>query len=110
MAADQSCRQTTLRFQSCASTIRLTVWRPVPKFVVVCDVSSVKDHRKVLGISIRNYRTDAGFTLESLAEKAELHPNFLGRVERGEEYISIAALRRIARALKVRVRDLVDAL
>jgi len=45
--------------------------------------------------------------LETLAEKADLHPNFLGRVERGEEYISLSALRRIAKPLDVRVRDLV---
>ena len=47
------------------------------------------------------------FTQELLAEKAELHPNYLGRVERGEEHISLAALRRVAKALNTRVRDLV---
>jgi transcriptional regulator with XRE-family HTH domain len=47
-------------------------------------------------------------TLEHLAEKADLHPNYLGRVERGEETISLAALRRVAAALGLRVRDLVD--
>ena len=45
---------------------------------------------------------------EVLAEKAELHPNYLGRVERGEEHISLAALRRIARVLGVRVSELVE--
>jgi transcriptional regulator with XRE-family HTH domain len=49
----------------------------------------------------------SGFTQEHLAEKADLHPNYLGRVERGEEHISLAALRRIAKALGVRVRELV---
>jgi transcriptional regulator with XRE-family HTH domain len=73
-------------------------------------VPAAKDHRSILGSAIRKYRRSARLTLEVLAEKAELHPNFLGRVERGEEYISLAALRRIARALKIRVRDLVDAL
>jgi transcriptional regulator with XRE-family HTH domain len=70
-------------------------------------VSSAKDYRVILGATIRRYRKHAKFTLETLAEKAELHPNFLGRVERGEEYISLAALRRIAKPLGVRVCDLV---
>ena len=70
-------------------------------------MSSAKDHRVILGSAIRRYRKRADFTLETLAEKADLHPNFLGRVERGEEYISLTALRRIAKALGAHVRDLV---
>jgi transcriptional regulator with XRE-family HTH domain len=70
-------------------------------------VSSAKDYRALLGATIRKYRKRTHLTLETLAEKAELHPNFLGRVERGEEYISLTALRRIAKPLGVRVRDLV---
>jgi len=45
---------------------------------------------------------------EALAEKAELHPVYLGQVERGEQAISVYALVRVARALKVQVRDLVE--
>ena len=71
---------------------------------------SAKDHRSTLGANIRNRRTRARLTLELLAEKADLHPNFLGRVERGEEYISLAALIRIARALGVPLKDLVAGL
>ncbi|HET7624650.1 MAG TPA: helix-turn-helix transcriptional regulator [Verrucomicrobiae bacterium] len=70
-------------------------------------VPSAKDYRAILGATIRKYRTGADFTLERLAKKADLHPNFLGRVERGEEYISLTALRRVAAALDVRVSDLV---
>ena len=66
------------------------------------------DYLVVLGVAIRERRRRLGFTQESLAEKADLHPNYLGRVERGEEHISLAALRRIAKALGVRVRELVE--
>ncbi|MEY2409540.1 MAG: hypothetical protein QOF48_2210 [Verrucomicrobiota bacterium] len=48
----------------------------------------------------------AGFTIERLAEKAELHPNYLGRVERGEEHASVSALLRIAKAISIPVREL----
>jgi transcriptional regulator with XRE-family HTH domain len=44
---------------------------------------------------------------EALAEKANLHPVYVGKVERGEQWISLHALLRIADALKVQVRDLV---
>ena len=44
---------------------------------------------------------------EKLAEKADLHPVYLGQVERGEQTVSVHALMRIAKSLGVRVRDLV---
>ena len=44
---------------------------------------------------------------EKLAEKANLHPVYIGKVERGEQWVSLHALLRIAHALDVRVRDLV---
>ena len=69
-------------------------------------VASARDHRAVLGATIREHRVRTGLTIERLAEKADLHPNFLGRVERGEEYISVSALFRIAKALGIRVAEL----
>jgi len=65
------------------------------------------DYRVVLGAAIRKQRKRRDFSLEQLSEKADLHPNYLGRVERGEEHVSLIALRRIAKALCTRVRDLV---
>ena len=44
---------------------------------------------------------------KKLAEKADLHPDIFGQVERGEQAVSVHALVRIAKALGVRVRDLV---
>jgi transcriptional regulator with XRE-family HTH domain len=69
-------------------------------------VPSARDYRAVLGATIREHRVGVGLTIERLAEKANLHPNFLGRVERGEEYISVAALLRVAKALGIRVAEL----
>ena len=68
---------------------------------------SNRDFRATLGITIREQRKRAALSQEKLAEKANLHPNYLGRVERGEEYISLSALVRVAKALNCRVRDLV---
>lgn len=64
-------------------------------------------HRKIVGETIRHYRKQAGLTQEKLAEKADLHHNFIGEVERGNMEISLSSLLKIAKALKIRVRDLV---
>jgi transcriptional regulator with XRE-family HTH domain len=63
-------------------------------------------HRRVLGEAIRSYRKDVKMSQEKLAEKSELNPKYIGEVERGGMNISMDALVRIARALKVRVNDL----
>lgn len=67
-------------------------------------------HLKILGDTIRQYRNRAGLSQEKLAEKADLHPVYVGKVERGEQWISLHALLRVAKALGVKVRDLVDEL
>ena len=64
-------------------------------------------HRKILGETIRLYRKRAGLTQEKLAEKADLHHNFIGEVERGNMECSLTSMVKIATALGVRVGDLV---
>lgn len=70
-------------------------------------VAAIPQQQLILGQTIRQYRKRAGLSLEQLAEKADLHHNYVGDVERGKENISLAALLRIAKALGIRVRDLV---
>ena len=70
-------------------------------------MSEAHQHRKIIGEAIRKYRQRAALTQEKLAEKAELHPVYVGEVERGEQAVSVPALVRIAKALRVRLRDLV---
>ena len=74
------------------------------------SVSTKLEHRKALGKIIRTCRERAGISQETLAERAELHHNYVGEVERGEKAATIDTLVKIARGLKVRVRDLVDEL
>ena len=64
-------------------------------------------HQKIIGETIRRFRKRAKLSQEKLAEKADLHPVYIGELERGEEAASISALLRIATALGVRIRDLV---
>jgi transcriptional regulator with XRE-family HTH domain len=67
-------------------------------------------YRRILGEAIRIRRKQARLSQEKLAEKAELHPVYISAVERGAKTISMDALMRIARALEVRMRDLIDGL
>ena len=65
---------------------------------------------QILGDAIRKQRVKAGLSQETLAEKAELHPVYVGKIERGEQWISLHALLRIAKATGTRVRVLVKEL
>jgi transcriptional regulator with XRE-family HTH domain len=65
---------------------------------------------QILGDAIRNQRVKSGLSQESLAEKADLHPVYIGKIERGEQWISLHALLRVAKAMGVRLRDLVGEL
>jgi transcriptional regulator with XRE-family HTH domain len=69
-------------------------------------VPQARQQLKILGATIRQYRSKAGMSQETLAEKADLHPVYIGKVERGEQWISLHALLRVAKALGVRGRDL----
>jgi transcriptional regulator with XRE-family HTH domain len=68
----------------------------------------VADPRKILGRTIRKRREELGMTQENLAEKAELHWTYVSGIERGVRNVTILKLSNIARALNLRVRDLVD--
>ena len=62
-------------------------------------------HRKIIGDAIRLYRKKAGLTQETLAEAVDLNPKYIGEIERGEKIISIEALLRVAKTVKIPVRD-----
>ena len=61
-----------------------------------------------LGRQIRELRLKAGLTQEQLAERADLHPTYLGAVERGERNLSLKNLDRLAEALHVPLHSLLD--
>ena len=60
-------------------------------------------HRKILGDTLREARKAARLSQEVLAEKADLHPVYIGAVERGEKNISVDAIVRVAKALNIPV-------
>ena len=65
-------------------------------------------HREIVESNIRTCRTNAGLTLEELAEKAEMSWPYLSEVERGRENISLDKLARLAQALNVKLSKFVE--
>ena len=55
-----------------------------------------KKARKALGDTIRTYRTALGISQEKLAELADVHRNYIGKIERGEQNITINSLCQLA--------------
>ncbi|MGZ5528416.1 MAG: helix-turn-helix domain-containing protein [Limisphaerales bacterium] len=66
------------------------------------------DHRSIVGKNIRFFRNKAELTLEKLAEKAEMDWTYISQIERGKENISLDKLALIAKALGVKISDLVN--
>ena len=66
----------------------------------------MSDINKDVGLNIRRIREEKGLTQEKLAFRAELHRAYIGQIERGEKNIGLKNLEKIAKALKVSVKDL----
>ena len=58
--------------------------------------------------NLKKLRKAKGFSQEALAELAGLHRTYISSVERGERNISIDSIERIANALAVDVRFLIE--
>jgi transcriptional regulator with XRE-family HTH domain len=61
-----------------------------------------------IGLNITMLREGRGLTQEKLAELAGLHRAYIGQIERGEKNIGLRNLEKIAKALDVNIRVLVD--
>ena len=62
--------------------------------------------RKAFGLKVRMLRFELGITQEELAEKADLHPTYVGSVERGERNIALENIVSLAKALNCSAKDL----
>ncbi len=55
----------------------------------------------IIGSNVRGFRKHFGLTQEKLAEKADLHPTFVGDIERSNANITIDTLKKLAKALRI---------
>lgn len=61
-----------------------------------------------IGKRIRNYRTQQNLSQEELAEKCNLHPTYIGQVERGEKNATIESISKIALGLNIPLSTLFE--
>ena len=60
------------------------------------------------GQRLRAVRKETGLSQEGLGFKAGLHRTYIGSIERGEQSVSVDNIYKLAKALKVKPKDLFD--
>lgn len=60
------------------------------------------------GRRVREERDKKGISQERLGQLAGVHRTYIGMIERAEKNITLTNMQKIARALGMRVNDLVD--
>jgi transcriptional regulator with XRE-family HTH domain len=68
----------------------------------------MKDINQIVRENIRRVRIEKGLTQEKLALKTGLHRAYIGQVERGERNIGLTNLDKIAKALNINLKDMID--
>jgi transcriptional regulator with XRE-family HTH domain len=68
----------------------------------------VTKSREVLAANMRRRRETLGMSQEKLAEVADLHRTYVSSVERCQRNIGIDGIERIAKALRVKVSELLS--
>lgn len=58
------------------------------------------------GHRVQELRKDRNLSQEQLAEFAGVHRTYIGMIERAEKNITLCNIERIAKALKVNIKDL----
>ena len=61
-----------------------------------------------LGEAIRERRLELDVSQERLAEMVDVHRNYVGKVERGEQNLTIETLVRFAKTFKCKPSELLD--
>ena len=95
----------------CTTTIHYSVWYRRPKssmlFVMADDEVEREDVelKAKIGALVRRLRAERDWSQEDLADEARMHTNHVGFVERGQKMPTVGALRRIARALGLKVSE-----
>ena len=70
----------------------------------------MSDIAKIVGERLRVYRNRAKMSQEKLAEKADLHPTYIGQLERGERNATLETIEKVARSLDLPFEVLFEAM
>lgn len=64
------------------------------------------DILKQFGNNVRRLRKNIGWSQEDLSDKSGLHRTYIGSIEKGGRNVSLINIERIAKALNVKIADL----
>jgi len=67
-----------------------------------------QEHYKIIGANLRRIRTDKGLSQEDLANKCNVERSKISRIENASEDFMFSTLLRIADALEVNVKILLE--
>jgi len=70
----------------------------------------MSDIAKIIGERLRAYRNRAGLSQDEVAEKAGVHPTYVGQLERGEKNATLESVEKVARALNLPFEVLFEAI
>lgn len=63
---------------------------------------------RVFGNNVQQLRKAKGISQEKLAELAGLHRTYIGMIERAEKNVTLCNIEKIAKALNVQIKDLLQ--
>lgn len=66
------------------------------------------DVRRRVGLNLKRFREERGFSQEAFADHCGLHRTYISGVERGVRNPTIVVVERIAKALKVSAAELLQ--
>ena len=69
---------------------------------------SSKNILEIFGGNVQKYRKERQVSQEKLAELAGVHRTYIGMIERAEKNITLCNMEKIAKALGVEIKDLLE--
>lgn len=72
------------------------------------QMSTDRDLLIKFGQRVRTLRKSIDISQEELAYRANVHRTYVGMIERGEKNITLSNIHKLAKALNVKIKDLVD--
>lgn len=71
-------------------------------------MSNYTEVLKKIGLNFRVERTKRSLSLEKFAELANVHTNYIGKVERGEQNLTVRKIVDLANSLNVPVENILN--
>ncbi len=62
----------------------------------------------LFGNNVRKHRLKLNISQEELASRADMHRTYIGMIERAEKNITLVNIQKIASALNVEIKNLLD--